>query len=381
MRDPGAPTGYGFARRWAPRLALALASVVLLLLALELALRVFQPFVEIYNPVGGLHVSDPELGWLPRPGLRSRLRRLEYDVVIEHTAAGFRRQVPEPPAHAPHRVLFLGDSFTYGVGVGQGEVFTDHLQRALGPRVAVVNRGVIAYGTAQEYLLLRRELARSHYDRAAVLFYHNDLDNNLNGRHGERPWFELVDGELVPRNQPALPIRNVFERLLQHSRLQLLLAHRWDIAMAMLRQRERGDVAPGVQEGPPIDYHSLQGYAVTRRLFLEMDRVAREHGTQLFLVFVPLEGQLHDLPSREPYAHAVREMMHAIAREDGLRLVDLAPAFHARHAAGNPIHFPIDYHWNADGHRAAAEELLHSPLLADWAEPASPEQGAPRASH
>lgn len=366
MNDPPAR---GFARRWAQTLGLVLGSVLFVLLALEVALRIFQPLVEIYSPVGGLHVSDPELGWIATPGLRSRLSRLEYDVVVEHTEEGFRRQDPPPPPDAPHRVLFLGDSYTYGVGVGQGQVFTDQLQRALGDRVAVVNRGIIAYGTAQEYLLLQRELSQRHYDRVGVLFYHNDLDNNVNGRGGRRPWFELVDGALVRHNRPAEPIHNVFDRMLHHSRLHLFLSHRWNVAMAMMRQREEGDVAPAVREGPPIDYHTLRGYAETRRLLVEMDRFARERGSELFVIFIPLEGQLHDLPSREPYARAVREMLHDIEREDGVRLVDLAPEFHARRAAGNPIHFPVDYHWNVDGHRAAAEVLLASPLFEGLVDP------------
>jgi len=47
---------------------------------------------------------------------------------------------------ATEHVLFLGDSFTWGWGVSQGEVFTDLLQRRFAPFWAGLILGVIEPG-------------------------------------------------------------------------------------------------------------------------------------------------------------------------------------------------------------------------------------------
>ena len=40
-------------------------------------------------------------------------------------------------------------------------------------------------------------------DIVVVMFFANDLEENHNDKEGRRPWFELVNGELVARNQPV----------------------------------------------------------------------------------------------------------------------------------------------------------------------------------
>lgn len=90
------------------------------------------------------------------------------------------------------RILVLGDSFTWGWGVSQGQVFTDLLQAALPATVAVYNHGIPGFGTAQEYLLLQRELAARVYDAVVLMFYMNDLSDNISSRQGRRPYFEAT---------------------------------------------------------------------------------------------------------------------------------------------------------------------------------------------
>lgn len=142
--------------------------------------------------LSGSHQSDAYLGWSGKPNLRLHFRRPEFDALVEHDAEGWRQPKPPRPAVPTSRILVLGDSFTWGWGVSQGQVFTDLLQAALPATVAVYNHGIPGFGTAQEYLLLQRELAARVYDAVVLMFYMNDLSDNISSRQGRRPYFEAT---------------------------------------------------------------------------------------------------------------------------------------------------------------------------------------------
>ena len=344
------------------RLALVLTGVLLAFLALEVVLRLSDAVPEVGSPLYSFHESDSYVGWRGRPNVRLRYHRPEFDTLVQLDADGWREPDPPRPADAARRTLVLGDSFTWGWGVSQGETFTDRLQARLAPTVEIVNRGVIGFGTAQEYLVLERELAAASYDTVVLTFFINDLDDNTDGKDGRRPYFELVDGELLPRNQPALPRTSPLEIFLKdHSRAYLFV----EFEIGMLKRRFRGE-ADGerlYREKPAVDIHDLPAYAVTARLLDEMNRLVREHGARFFVVYVPQRSEFEsDTPL--PYVRTVHAMIDDITRRAGIPMIDLAPAFRQQAGAGRELVFLIDAHWNPAGHALAAEVLLSSPIFA-----------------
>jgi len=346
------------------RLGLILLGVLLAAVPVEIALRVSDAVPEVGSPLSGFHQGDAYLGWIGTPGAHLRYHRPEFDTLVELDAGGWRQPAPPPPAAAVHRVLVLGDSFTWGWGVGQGEVFTDRLQAALAPAVAVYNRGVVGFGTGQEYLLLERELAARAYDAVVVMFFINDLTDNTDGKDGHRPYFELVDGELRPRNQPALVESSPVEHFLeQHSRAYGLVA----FELGMLKRRFAGEANDErtYRTAPGADFHDLPGYAVTARLLSEMHRLAREHGARFYLAYIPQRSEI-ELDAPFPYVRTVHAMVEDIARRDGMPLIDLSPAFRQRTQAGERLIYAVDAHWTPAGHRLAADVLLASPIFAPF---------------
>jgi hypothetical protein len=401
----------GSGARRVARAALAAAAGALLAgLSLEAALRAAGAPPAVASPLHGFHRSDPELGWVGAPSLRRRLVRPAFDVLVEHDAAGFRRPQPPPPAAARERVLVLGDSLTWGWGVGQGELFTDWLQRALAPQVAVVNRGVNAYATSQELLLLARELERGPWSRVLLFFTPGDLEENLDGKGGRRPLFALQGGRLVPRNQPAAPLMGRWPRFWkEHSRAFLwleLLGNRALFRLDLLgnRAREWLERGPPRAARRPVEPPTLPGRLVTARLLAEMGDRARAAGAAFHVVYVPADAELGALPSpagerkagseaparpeargerrpaglesaapapsrvgransvRDPLVEAARAMLRDLARAEGLPLVDLTRPLSER-ARGRGLRFATDDHLDARGHRLVAEALLDSPLF------------------
>ncbi len=344
------------------RLALILAGVLVAGVLVEVLLRVLNVVPEVANPLYSFHDSDPLLGWRGRPNVRMRFRRPDFDTLIEHGPDGWRRPDPAPPAVPVLRVLVLGDSFTWGWGVAQGQVFTDLLQRRL-PAVAIANRGVNAFGTSQEYLLMQRELAERHYDVVMLMFFHNDLTDNIDPDSGRRPIFALEGDALVPRNQPPEPLMTPLQRLFkEHSRALDLISFSATQFGRWLNPVEALNIVPEGSED--IDYHTLPGAAVTMRLLAEMHRLAAGNGAQFILVYLPHHSEIQHLPSRAPYLRAVHALVRDTAAREGIPLVDLAPAFNEAAQAGQAVIYPHDAHWTPTGHALAADVLLSSPAFA-----------------
>lgn len=343
------------------RLGLILIGVLLACLGLEVVLRLTDAVPEVGSPLYSFHESDSYLGWRGSPNVRLRYHRPEFDTLVRHDADGWRQPEPPRPAHPARRILVLGDSFTWGWGVSQGEVFTDQLQARLPATVAVYNRGVIGFGTAQEYLLLERELAATAYDAVVLMFFINDVADNTDGKDGHRPYFELVDGQLLPHNQPPAPRTSPVQRFLKdHSRAYLFL----EFELGMLKRWFKGEAEDerGYREAGAVDFHDLPGYAVTARLLDDMNRLTRAHGAGFFLVYIPQRSEF-ELESPYPYVRAIRAMIDDITRRAGIPLVDLSAPFREQATAGRELVFPIDAHWTPAAHRLAAEVLLSSPIF------------------
>lgn len=368
MAIADARTAAGQAQRCGDRIATVLTRILLILsgvmiaaLLSELALRTADTIPEVANPLYSFHDSDPVLGWRGKPGARMRFRRPDFQALIEHGPTGWRRPDPPPPAAPRRRVLVLGDSFTWGWGVSQGEVFTDRLQARLAPDVVILNRGVNGFGTGQEYLVLQDELAAGPVDVVLLMFVNNDVADNVDPKSGRRPLFTLRDGVLVPPAAPTRPLLTPIQRFLKdHSRAYQLL----DLELNRLsRGRERDEAPPPPAARADIDYRTVPGAAVTVRLLDEMQRLSSAHGARLVIVYIPERSQIEPGATPPPPIRAIRALLGDVTAVHGIPFLDLTEPLRARAAAGEAVIFPTDQHWTPAGHALAADVLLASGVL------------------
>lgn len=342
------------------RIGLALAGLVAALLVVEVVLRLVDAVPEVANPLYSFHESDPRLGWRGKADVALRFRRPQFDAVIAHDAAGWRAGDPPPPAAPARRVLVLGDSFTWGWGVAQGEVYTDHLQRRL-PTTAIDNRGVNGFGTGQEYLLAQQELTARRYDVVLVQVFANDLGDNVDDKGGRRPLFALDGDLLLPPQGELRPLHGAVRRWLKdHSRTFLLI----DFTTRALGggNAATAPLRPVAGVAAPVDFRTVRGGAITERLLRALAATATEHGARPVIVYAPhrLELQAAVAPVGVQAAHALAaEAAHA----SGATYVDLTPPLAAAAARGEPVIFPGDEHWTPHGHRVVADVLLASGAL------------------
>ncbi len=150
---------------------------------------------------------DPELGWSNRPSATERIAWSTLDYEVNVNAAGFRdveRELEKPAG--TKRVLLLGDSVTWGWGVGEEDRFGEMLDEQLGADVEVLNLACPGYGTDQQYwTLLERGLA---YDPDVVVlsFVLNDVfEARYDERYGmNKPRFaRTTEGSWAVQNRPV----------------------------------------------------------------------------------------------------------------------------------------------------------------------------------
>lgn len=184
-------------RRWQCRLAALTAGIALSLGAAELLLREFGG-VSIVGP--SFTRYDPRYGKTLKRNLHCRRRTPEFSMSFSTNSSGWRG--PEVRGFGP-RVVFLGDSFTMGYGVDDGEEFPQLVARALGDRfgleVNAVNMGLGDSGNGRWLGLLEREVP-SHDPALVVLqLCKNDFSDNLRER------LYVIDGESGLRARPPAP--------------------------------------------------------------------------------------------------------------------------------------------------------------------------------
>jgi hypothetical protein len=328
----------------------------------ELAVRLLYPQYLGLVTDRGVFAYDAELGWRGRANVELRQRVSGSGTVgVRTNSHGFRDDdLPFERTPGKARVVFLGDSMTFGYGVEEEQRFGEQLEKLHGS-LESMSLGISAYATDQE-LLVWRSLGKKYApDFAAVVFVPNDPEPNASpfGHGFPKPYFVDVDGELALRNVPV-----------PKSQLKLRMKY-WlmrncagcNLAREIIRSRAIQIVPVVVDEHVETDAEVVDESAqwnITARLLTEMKKDVEAAGAKFFIVTV-----IHT----DPMADDLRwnDRVEAWAAENGVRCVSTHLPFRAFiEKTGADTLFLPDRHWSADGHRVAAEAIHRSMIEWGW---------------
>lgn len=310
-RDPVPETSP--ARRRASRrgrLMLVVVSTLMALFAAEVALRVRRGEVFAMSDQGLVEerrrtretpfMYDSLLGHVPRPG-----RFVDSDgALITIDERGLR---DTGGALEGASILAVGDSFTFGDEVDDGESWPAELQALVDRRVH--NGGVSGYGIDQAVLRAERLVAELSPAVVVLAFVSGDIDRcELSYYSGSgRPFFAIEDGKLALRNVPVPRERQ------KVSWLRRVLGPSF-LAHAVLRR-----VAPDWWYFHDLATEHGQGEAVTRLLLQRLQRSVEDCGSRLVVVA---------LCDRDLTIEHVPAVARA-AEEFGIPFLDLSPGITA----------------------------------------------------
>jgi lysophospholipase L1-like esterase len=334
------------------KLLLVAVSLLVSLLFAEVALRL-TGIVGTHRGAawfaGGNHPRflfqpDAESGYTLRPGFHGHevARGREFDTTVAIDARGLR----DHRHGAPPRplVLALGDSMTFGEGVGSDAAWPAVLERTLGVRV--VNAGVPGYGSPQMRGRLRRLLPSlrpdlvvvalsPHWDqqRCAEPFVYKD--GYIVGA-GYADKLYLIHGNLYVADVrwPVVGTATAWAKRFSHVARLLLPAVR----------ATAGAIAHAGRPG--VDPDAAGDVSATAATLVGLRGDAADAGVPLLVVFLDSRGAGYEA-DRDALAAALRRRNVDYVALDALVPREQWPA----------LRYARDRHWNAAGHRRVGELL------------------------
>ncbi len=376
----------------AVNVGIALFSVIVCLLLLEVVLRVADPkFLHggvadvCGNGTDYLHY-DESLGWRYAPDKCVLYLNSQQDYFVYTNSKGFRDSEWAAP-NGKRRVVFLGDSFTAGLYVEENESYVGLLKRAWANEFDVANLGTEGYGTDQEALLFESDGRAYKPDYVVVGFLiGNDFDDNSEAVSvaSTKPYFVLSNGSLELRGVPAVKpwqgrlrlwayqnsyvfriFNNVYDRSPAVKTFISSAAHfRFGELFKPAAKYLPNEWKYYLQNESPDARKNLElAKAILRRIFAD----ARAAGAEPVLVIIPSRNQAdHSAVQAFSAAFAINESqldmekpnreLAALAQAENVTVIDLLPLMCESIKNGKTLYLE-DGHWNQEGHLLAFEYL------------------------
>jgi lysophospholipase L1-like esterase len=326
----------------------------------------------------------PILGWSGHPNFAETNDGIRFQT----NSLGYRDREPVEPENGQKlRVLFLGDSFTWGDEVKLEERFSSLLEASCGlqcdrlPPIQAINTGIIGYGTAQsflQYVLTRKE---HRFDVVILgLFTGNDLTDNaaVDSPSGPRPRLIPCDPksagqELCLEGVPVAPVVDWPEHRLINPRGEIARTFGWS-GMITLASRRR---APGfLIEKRIADMREVLNPLPFPIVERTSEAPIEDRIGQLTAILAALDQTIRGegkafgvlvFPSARVYAgdagDELREYREVLAVLDGLDIPFVDYYEKTKDSRWENLFFGLQDHWRPSGHQEAAK-LLRQLLVA-----------------
>ncbi len=281
-------------------------------------IRLQEPKIYLEEPghelTGHRYLYDEILGWRNIPGWSAATHERRLTI----NSLGMRdREYERDKPEGVFRILVLGDSFAWGYGVSDEEVFTERLEAALvaeGARVEIWNAAVSGWGTDQQLLFLEREGFDYAPDLVALAFFlYNDPDNIRHSvQYGlQKPLF--ADTNLTLTNVPV--------------------------------PKPGSETEGRMFEGDPLKQ--------SVRLIERMAGGCRERGVRLLVMKFGAYMFYEDQPGDE----IDRKFRERVESLPGVDYFDLDAAFRELGVSSDKLKAGHAAHWDAEGHQLASDAL------------------------
>lgn len=346
-------------QRLLPNLLLALASALVVPLALfgaESAARWLEP--DYLLRVRGLHVHSDVYGWEPRRNVV-----LHEDGRVTTLGSHGQRGGGSLGDKSGHRrVVVLGDSVAFGIGVSDHETFAHRLD-ANDPGLEVVNLAVQGYGLGQAYLKLVREVMALEPDVVLLAFCaDNDVVDTTRSTYlydgtTPKPYYRLEANELrlYDAHVRAAGVRRLTRWLTDHSQLYVRGVGLWRPELTAKRALAAG-TADGRHWGERRREAAAgreEGRALAFRLVAEMARESESHSARFVVALFPNRAAFDGVAT-------LPEAFSATPLLAGVRRIDLTPVFRSSGVAFEELTLDPIGHLSPLGHSVVAAHLAPS---------------------
>ncbi|HWB53001.1 MAG TPA: SGNH/GDSL hydrolase family protein, partial [Tepidisphaeraceae bacterium] len=325
-------------RIWVWLIIIIIASPIVADVALRLSVGLGTPL---------LYRSDPDAGYIVAPS-QNVYRLFCHNDINQFSMRSPAVQTPKPKGE--YRILFVGDSVTYGTTfVDQPEIFTSLLDQQL-PNllhrpVEVLNASAGGWAVGNELGYLR---TRGTFDSNIVFFVINTGD--LTQPFAESP-VDLSPG--FPSHDPTCALSELFERYL----------------LPRLRHQSVADPGSTATTQPDIAHETPD----VLNMLGKADKIAIDAGAKFTIVYTPAVG-----PDWAGLGPALK-MLEDWCKSHSIDLINIAPL--VSDLPEDQIYFPAGHiHFRPKGHviiaKAIADYLQRTLREKSTARPATQPAGS-----
>jgi hypothetical protein len=336
---------------------------IAILIGISLSFLLAEWMIRIVAPqslTSDIIVADPDVDYRLRPNSKGQMTSPEYAADIRVNSLGFRgKEISLTKSPGVQRVLFLGDSFTFGHGLSDNQTLPyfvgQELERTHPGKFEVVNGGVYGYSTARELnLFVKYGLAIKPDIVVTLLMIHNMADN-------PKIYTLATDGSLVKKqvssqyNDSRRATRFIPEAnwLREHSHLFKFVGMRvLPVLRSGLAQNPNGDSNPTeakkiIDELSPEFYRMKGGrFEITTAILARLAKTATEHGARSILLTL---GGKNEFENGKLILARMLPHEQLIGAAPGLGFSDAIalPPLLAEYKDKENLFFPEDKHWTA----------------------------------
>ena len=349
----------------------ALLKMVSIMLGLAVAFGIAEVGVRTFCPqeVAPIRfVFDPQRGEIPTPNQKGRqIMPGAYDFTYSNNSLGLRgAKEYQFERHTEHRLLFLGDSFTYGLGVNDDQTFPylteKHLISEKIP-VEAINAGNPGRGT--DYALKFFQVLGSKFkpDLTVFSFLGKNFVDDSRGQY----YAVSAEGEVTPKGLRAgsslvkdllyeLPGYNWLVSWSQAANLVKQAGLQWYLARSGADEQRGGGLVityPERQNG----YGDETKIRLTEIYVQNLIKSVEDTGSSIMFFYLPVAPEIEAY--RKNGAISPDEAAFtAIIKKQGKELKSLTPVLAASAEPLPKLYFiPRDAHWTALGQALAAQYL------------------------
>jgi lysophospholipase L1-like esterase len=246
---------------------------------------------------------------------------------------------------AKYRVAFMGDSFVEGKELSYDDTFVGILGAESDKKAIIKNYGVRSYSPIL-YLLQWRELVRRfNPTHVILLLYSNDIPDDIKW---SRTAVYSDDGELLAVVGEGCGAYKKFFRNLYVARL--LRKIQLQISWFLENWNESKNIVGGmVEENPELTEMSTE-------FVLKLSKEVKESGAEFVIMVVPSKYRLVNNIYGDPEPE-FSDKWKKWAEANSVDFIDLVSQFAEAGKKGEKLFFEIDIHYNAKGHKVAAEVI------------------------
>jgi GDSL-like Lipase/Acylhydrolase family len=261
------------------------------------------------------------------------------------------RDVTIPPKSSRYRIVVIGDSITWGVGLSEPERYTNVMQQRLGDAYEVFNFGIPGHNMPEHLQTLGPALSTSP-DFILLQLYTNDFETENMER---------------PRARPLLPWRGADAWLLRSSAVYTMLAAQWPRIQEKVGLTETYERYMYRYLGDPQSPESQRSFGMLHRFIA----TAHDAGVPTGAVMFPNPGVL----GRDYAFDYLHDRVQGVCAEEHVRCVDLRKPFLSSFTDLKEIVVsPFDGHPSARASVVAADAIL-SAFEESWRRRGDPPPG------